>query len=382
MMKIMIVPDSFKESLSAEEVAKAIKLGFEKVFPQAEYHLLPVGDGGEGTISSLSVALQLKRSHTKVTGPFGLLKEVSYVYRDKTAFFEVADITGLALIPNEKRDPLTITNVGVGELLNDLIQKGFKEIVIGVGGTSTIDGGIGLAHGMGYRFYDQKGELLEPLGKNLSRVAHFEKTSQCPDLSGIKIKVLTDVSNPLVGPRGASQVFGPQKGLPTEKITVVDSALKQFYHLINPQIFTLSGSGAGGGMAAGLVTFLRGELVSGIDEVLELLDYERLVRGADLVIVGEGRLDQQSLSGKAPIGVVRHTPKSIPIIAICGSLSDDLPELPFENIRAAFSIISKIDSPEHTFSSAKANLEYTAQNIAQLLKIAAKNPAFETGERI
>lgn len=368
-MRILIAPDSFKESLSAAEVAKAIKQGFAKVYPEASYDLLPLGDGGEGTLDSLTQALGLEEYHTEVTGPFGDRICVTYAMRDGLAVFEMAEIVGLASIPLEKRNPLLVSTRGVGELLVELVQKGANQFFIGIGGSASHDGGIGMAAGLGVKFYDREGQELEAIGANLGKIADFSQDDIGIDLSSVQTDLVTDVDNLLCGPQGATYVFAGQKGLEATKFEQVDREMERFYQLVNPAILTLAGAGAGGGMAAGLVQFAGARIQTGINFVLDQLDFDKRVAEADLVIVGEGRMDAQSLAGKTPVGVARRTPASIPTIAICGSLKDDLPDFPVENICAAFPIISEVDSLENTLKNAEKNLVRTAEQVARILQL-------------
>lgn len=368
-MRILIAPDSFKESLSAADVAQAIKKGFSKVYPEASYDLLPLGDGGEGTLDSLTQALGLERYQTEVSGPFGDSITVSYAMRDSLAVFEMAEIVGLASIPLEKRNPLVISTRGVGELLVELVQNGAKQLCIGIGGSASHDGGIGMASALGFHFYDQSGQELETIGANLGKIADISREGIDIDLSSVQIDLVTDVDNLLCGSKGATYVFAGQKGLAAEEFERVDKELAAFYNFVNPAILTLAGAGAGGGMAAGLVQFAGARIQKGIDFVLDQLDFDHRVAKADLVIVGEGRMDAQSLAGKTPVGVARRTPAGISIIAICGSLKDDLPDFPFENICAAFPIIASVDSLENTLKHAEKNLIRTAEQVARILQL-------------
>lgn len=368
-MRILIAPDSFKESLSAIEVAQAIKQGFSTVYPQANYDLLPLGDGGEGTLDSLTQALGLEKYQTEVTGPFGDRICVTYAMRDGLAVFEMAEIVGLASIPLEKRNPLLVSTRGVGELLVELVQKGANQFFIGIGGSASHDGGIGMAAGLGVKFYDRDGQELEAIGDNLGKIANFSTEDMGLELSAVQIDLVTDVDNLLCGPQGATYVFAGQKGLEATKFGQVDREMERFYQLVNPTILTLAGAGAGGGMAAGLVQFAGARIQTGINFVLDQLDFDKRVAEADLVIVGEGRMDAQSLAGKTPIGVARRTPAHIPIIAICGSLKDDLPDFPFENICAAFPIIASVESLEDTLQKAEKNLVRTAEQVARILQL-------------
>ena len=368
-MKIVIAPDSFKESLPASEVAKAIKRGLKKALPESKCLLLPVGDGGEGTVDAIKNSLGLIENTALVTGPFGEEVQMPYVYKETLALFEVADLIGLAKIPIEKRNPLKIQTKGIGHLILYLIEQGMKEIYIGVGGTSSNDGGIGIASGLGYQFYDENGMELEACGQSLFEVSKILDKSVVTIPADVRIKILADVTNPRCGTHGATYTFGKQKGLEPAKFQDVDIAIENFYRKVAPEMLKLDGAGAGGGIAAGLCAFAGAEIVSGIQTCLDIINFDKNVADADLVIVGEGRLDSQSLSGKAPIGVAKRTPDGVPVIAICGSLAEDLPPLPFENVIAAFSILEKSEPLEDSLKNAAIYLEDTAANIGQILAL-------------
>ena len=368
-MKIVIAPDSFKESLPANEVAEAIKRGFKRVIPDAECLLLPVGDGGEGTVNAIKSSLDLEEKTVQVTGPFGDEVQIRYYEKGELALFEVVDLIGLEKIPNEKRYPLEIQTKGIGQLILHFIDRGVKDIYIGVGGTASNDGGIGIAAGIGYQFYDENGNELQACGQSLSAIRKISKERVIEIPADVHIRILADVTNPLCGPRGATYTFGKQKGLKPYEFEEVDEAIREFYENIDPDVFMLEGAGAGGGIAAGLCVFAGAEIVSGIQTCLDLINFDEKVADADLIIVGEGRLDSQSLAGKAPIGVAKRTPKGVPVIAICGSLDQDLPSLPFENIIAAFSILEKSEPLENSLKNAATYLEHTAASIAQILSL-------------
>ena len=368
-MKVVIAPDSFKESLPANQVAEAIKRGLKKAMPDSECVLLPVGDGGEGTVDAIKNALGLEEHTSQVTGPFGDEVQMPYFQKEKLALFEVADLIGLAKIPIEKRNPLEIQTKGISQLILHLIDQGIKEIYIGVGGTASNDGGIGIASGLGYQFYDENGIDLKACGQSLFEISEIldSRVRHIPD--DIQIKILADVTNPLCGPHGATFTFGKQKGLDPSKFQKVDAAIKNFYSKVAPEILKLDGAGAGGGIAASLCAFAGAEIVSGIQTCLDLINFDEQVAEADLVIVGEGRLDSQSFSGKAPIGVAKRTPNGVPVLAICGCLDEDLPPLPFENIVAAFSILEKSEPLADSLKKAAVYLENTAASIARIMSL-------------
>ena len=368
-MKIVIAPDSFKESLPADQVAKAIKRGFEKAIPGVVCSLCPVGDGGEGTVDAIRHSLDLEEKWQEVTGPFGLKEEMRYFQKDQRALFEVADLVGLRKIPQEKRNPLRIQTRGIGELIRHLVNLGMKEIYIGVGGTASNDGGIGIAAGLGYRFYDKNGNELPACGQTLLEFELVSNSELYRIPEDVQIHILADVESPLCGHHGATYTFGRQKGLDPALFERVDLAMQGFYEKFSPSTLSLKGAGAGGGIAAGLCAFAEASIVSGIDTCLDLIDFDKKVADADLVIVGEGRLDSQSFAGKAPIGVAKRTPNGVPVIAICGSLAEDLPPLPFENIQVAFSILERSEPLEDSLKKASLYLEHTAANIGRLLKL-------------
>lgn len=368
-MHILLAPDSFKESLSAKQVAEALEKGFKEALPEATFDLLPIGDGGEGTMDTLADVLALKKEQVSVTGPFGNPVLMPYYRREQIAFFEMASLVGLGSIPAEKRNPLELETRGIGELILQLVDQGVKTICVGIGGSATNDGGIGMAAGLGVAFYDDQGHLLRPVGASLGRVARIDTSAVPKALQNIELQVLTDVTNPLCGSQGSTYIFGGQKGLNPLLFPAVDQAMQDFYQLADARILSMAGSGAGGGMAAGLVAFAGGQISSGIEKSLDLIDFDRKVSKADLVIVGEGRMDKQSLSGKAPVGVAKRTPAGIPVIAICGSLGDDLPSFPSHNISAAFSIVPGPCQVSEALKNAEKNLISCARNIGQLLKI-------------
>lgn len=368
-MKIVIAPDSFKESLTAEEVAQAIKRGFEQSIADVECLLCPVGDGGEGTVDAIRHSLDLEEKWQELTGPFGQKESMRYFYKGQIALFEVADLVGLGKIPQEKRTPLHIQTQGIGELIRHLIDQGMKDIYVGVGGTASNDGGIGIAAGLGYCFYDKNGKELPACGQTLLEFESVSDSELYRIPEDVKISIIADVVSPLCGHQGATYTFGKQKGLDPSLFETVDFAIQEFYEKFSPSTLSLKGAGAGGGIAAGLYAFTEACIVSGIDTCLDLIDFDKKVAGADLVIVGEGRLDSQSFAGKAPIGVAKRTPNRVPVIAICGSLADDLPPLPFENIQAAFSILEKSEPLEESLKNASLYLGHTATNIGRLLNM-------------
>ncbi|EUJ52312.1 hypothetical protein PROCOU_00440 [Listeria rocourtiae FSL F6-920] len=260
-MKIVIAPDSYKESLTAQEVAEAIRVGFADVFPNAEYQLLPVGDGGEGTIAILADASDGVMEEVFVTGPLGELVTAKMAFSaDRTrAFIEMAEACGLHLVPLEKRNPLAVSTSGVGELIRHALDARVREIIIGVGGSASHDGGIGMASALGARFYNLRGEAVTPIGANLSAISSVSLTDLDSRLGDTVIRIAADVENPLCGENGAAAIFGPQKGLAQDAIPSIDNAMQGFYSIFEKDVRRLPGSGAGGGMGAGLMLFTGAE---------------------------------------------------------------------------------------------------------------------------
>lgn len=369
-LKIVIAPDSFKESLSALEVAQSVRSGFAEVFPDAEYVLVPVGDGGEGTLDVLKYGLDCREEYITVHGPFDeqVNAKILFSQDNKTAIIEMAETCGLQLVPLDKRNPLKVSTKGVGELIVYALDNHVEEIIIGVGGSASIDGGIGMARGLGYRFFDKDNNEVEAIGDNLEFIYSIDESQVHERLKNTKITIMSDVENTLCGESGAAAVFGPQKGLPHEKIGHVDLMLKNFFEKFAPDIMDMNGTGAGGGISCGLIAFANAMLESGIDFVLQSLKMEEICRDADLVIVGEGRMDAQSVNGKAPIGVARSIRFNIPIIAICGSVGDDLDTIYDNGIVAVFPIVSSPCTLEEAFKKTEVNLRRTARNVAVMFR--------------
>lgn len=377
-MKIVIAPDSFKESMTAAEVCAAVEAGFQKVFGDIEYVHVPVGDGGEGTVQSVVDATDGRIVEVTATGP--LAEKVDAFYGltgdGKTAVIEMAAASGLHLVPREQRNPLVTTTRGTGELILDALDKKVERIVLGLGGSATNDGGAGMASALGVKFLDVNGEKLRPGGEALGELLTIDASDMDPRLKSIKVDVACDVTNPLTGPLGASAVFGPQKGATPEMVGVLDASLKRYAEVVERnlglQVDELPGAGAAGGLGAGVVAFLDGKLQSGIDLVLDVIGFEKAVRDADLVITGEGRIDSQTVHGKAPVGVAKRakavTP-DVPVVAIAGSIGPDYEAVFEHGIDAVFSVVNGVVTLEEALANGSVNVEKTAENIARLLQL-------------
>ncbi|WP_439328495.1 glycerate kinase [Lonepinella sp. BR2357] len=375
-MKIVIAPDSFKESLTALEVAAAIETGFKKVFPQAEYGKIPMADGGEGTVQSLVDATQGERIHVEVTAPLGnkVTAFLGLSGDKQTAFIEMAAASGLHLVPMDKRNPLNTTSYGTGELINAALNCGVKKVILGIGGSATNDGGVGMLQALGAKFLDEQGNEIGLGGEQLARIQHIDISRLNSKLSQVAFEVACDVDNPLCGEKGASAVFGPQKGATAEMVQTLDQALLHFSHIVQRDlglnIQNQAGAGAAGGMGGGLLLLPNVQLKAGVQIVIEAVQLSNAVQQADLVITGEGRMDAQSIHGKTPIGVARTAKQfNKPVIAIVGSLREDYPVVYEQGIDAVFPIIRQVDSLENTLNSGRENLISTAENVARLWRI-------------
>ncbi|MER3123835.1 glycerate kinase [Bacillus pumilus] len=375
-MKIVIAPDSFKESLSAYETACAIERGFHAILPNAEYIKLPMADGGEGTVQSLVDATGGHVVNQVVTGPLGEPVDAFFgmLGDGDTAVIEMAAASGLHLVPLERRNPLLTTSRGTGELMLAALDRGAKHVIIGLGGSATNDGGVGMMQGLGAAFLDQAGQDLSPGGGALHQLASIDLSGLDPRLQSVRLEAACDVDNPLTGERGASAVFGPQKGADEEMVQVLDKNLAHFAQIAEKQ-FNVSfegtaGAGAAGGLGASLLGFLHADLQRGIDIVLKAVQFEAVIKEADLVITGEGRIDKQTIYGKTPIGVAKAAKQyHLPVIGIAGSLSKDSAVVHEHGIDALFSIVPGVTSLSEAMRDGAIHVERTARNIAAIISI-------------
>lgn len=378
-MKIVIAPDSYKESLSALEVATHIEAGFREVFPNASYVKLPVADGGEGTVEAMVAATDGEIIEVDVTGPLGEPVKAFYgISGDKQqAFIEMAAASGLELVPPELRNPLNTTSWGTGELIGYALDSGVKSILIGIGGSATNDGGIGMVQALGARLQDSDGEPLGFGGREVARLASIDVTALDKRLKECRIEVACDVTNLLTGKEGASAIFGPQKGATPQMVEELDQALEHYAKIIardlDINVLELSGGGAAGGMGAALYAFCGAQLRQGIEIVTEALKLDELVRDADLVITGEGRIDSQSIHGKVPIGVAKVAKRyNKPVIGIAGSLTPDVGVVHEHGLDAVFSVLYRICTLEEALENAGDNLRKASRNIAATLAVGCR----------
>lgn len=374
-MKIVIAPDSYKESLSALEVATAIENGFREIFPTAEYVKLPVADGGEGTVEAMVAATHGRIVPVSVTGPLGERVDGFYGLSgdEQSAFIEMAAASGLELVTPSRRNPLLTTSWGTGELIRHALDAGVKHIIIGIGGSATNDGGAGMVQALGAKLLDAEKQPIGQGGGELARIEHIDLCGLDKRLADCRIEVACDVTNPLLGEEGASAVFGPQKGATPEMIITLDKALAHYARVIardlDIDVVSLDGGGAAGGMGAALYAFCGAQLRQGIEIVTDALHLADQVADADLVITGEGRIDSQTIHGKVPVGVAKVAKRyNKPVIGIAGSLTADVGVVHDHGIDAVFSVIYTICSLEDALKNASKNVQMAARNIAATLK--------------
>ncbi|RKF13755.1 glycerate kinase [Alginatibacterium sediminis] len=372
-MKIVIAPDSFKESLSAAAVASAIESGFRQIFPNASYYLLPLADGGEGTVEVLLEGLQGQAMYNWVQGPQGKPVHAMWALLDdgQTALIEIAAASGLDLIPKQERMATTASSFGTGELIQSALDHGVKRILLGLGGSATTDGGAGILQALGASLKDAQGQEIEPGGLALNQLASIDVSNLNQRCKDVEFIIACDVANPLCGEEGAAFVFGPQKGATPEQVSALDMGLENFANLAHQVLGCHHGStkgfGAAGGAALGLALAFTVELKSGIDMVLDSLDADALLQDADLVITGEGQMDNQTLQGKTPYGIAKRAQNlGIPVIGIAGSLGTEVDDL-YSKIDCVFGTVRSPQQLDQVLSEAHSNLQRTARNVAATL---------------
>jgi glycerate 2-kinase len=380
-MNILIACDSFKDALPALEVCQAIARGLQKGGLDAQPILFPLADGGEGTAQILTYHSGGEMVTKTVKGPSFQPVEAAYGLAGdgKTAFIEMAAAAGLQLLSPEERNPLKTTTYGLGELILDSLSRGAERILLGIGGSATNDAGLGMATALGYRFLDEQGEGLLPIGGNLSKIRHIDCSQACFRPGEIVVEVLCDVRNPLYGSQGAAQVYAPQKGADEEAVRQLDAGLQHFAGLLE-QAFGRDfarqpGAGAAGGLGAGAMAFLGAALKPGIETVMAATGFEERLQRAQLVITGEGKLDAQTLQGKLIQGIARQAgTRGIPVIALCGALLASPAEIAALGLQAAFSIQPRPASLPDALAATAENLEQTAFNLARVLMLKALAP--------
>ncbi|HEQ3514222.1 TPA: glycerate kinase [Vibrio cholerae] len=372
-MKVVIAPDSFKESLTAKQVCDAIQAGLARVWHDAKFVAIPVADGGEGTVQSLVDATQGRLVEVKVMGPQGKRVEAFYgmLGDNQTAVIEMAAASGLHHVPLAQRDPKLTTSFGTGELIRHALDQGVTKLIIGLGGSATNDGGVGMLAALGARFTNADGDPIQLTGGGLRELTHIDLQDFDPRLLHCDILVACDVNNPLCGDKGASAVFGPQKGATPEDVQLLDGALRQFGLLTEKvtgkMVLESAGAGAAGGMGAALLAYTQAILRPGIEIVLETVQLAHQVSDADLVITGEGRIDSQTVHGKTPMGVAKVAKRfDVPVLALCGCTGDNYQAVYQCGIDAVFAAVPRAMSLEDALKESDFNLADLAENVARL----------------
>ena len=375
-MKAVVAIDSLKGSLSSMEAGNAIAEGIYRADAEAKVEVRPLADGGEGTVDALVQGMNGSLRKVRVTGPLGDKVDAAYgiIEEAKMAVIEMSAAAGITLVPDEKKNPLFTTTYGVGEMIRDAIEKGCRKFVVGIGGSATNDGGIGMLQALGYDFLNSKGNAVPYGAKGLEDLAEIRKDHVLPELAQCDFKVACDVTNPLCGPLGASAVYGPQKGATPEMVREMDQWLADYAKLAancsERADAEHPGTGAAGGLGFAFLTFTNAVLESGIKIVLEETKLEQYIQDADIVITGEGRLDGQTAMGKAPVGVAKLAGKyKIPVLAFAGSGTKDARKCNEEGIHAFFPILRGITTLEDAMDAenARRNLMETVEQVFRLI---------------
>ena len=372
MKKCIVISDSFKGTLSTLDICAIAREVFPAHFPDCELVTLPVADGGEGTVACFLEALQAQPVTVSISGPFGEPIQAVYARKNSLAVIEMASAAGLPLA-GERRDPETATTYGVGQLIRHAVEQGCTDILLGLGGSATNDGGCGCAAALGTRFFDAAGNSFVPVGGTLADIAHIDVRERCRLLENVRVTVMCDVENSLFGPNGAAWVFGPQKGADDAMAARLDDGLRHldaaFQQDLGLHLADLPGAGAAGGMGAGSIAFLGGTLRSGIEAVLDAVDFDRRLDGADLVITGEGRIDAQSVQGKVISGIARRTaPRNIPLVAIVGGIGPGAEAAYRLGLTAMFSINRAAESFAESAPRSAENYRRTLADLLRLIK--------------
>lgn len=375
MTKYVVAPDSFKESMTTKEVCDAMEKGIKKADSAAEVIKVPMADGGEGTVNSLVDATHGQRVIVEVTGPLG--NKISAYYgilgNGTTAVIEMAKASGLEIVEKKKRNPMITTTFGTGELIRDALDHNVKEIIIGLGGSSTNDGGSGMAQALGAKLLDQNNHQIPFGGGNLDKLDKIDISNLDSRLQDVKIILASDVTNPLIGKEGASRVFGLQKGATPEMVEKLENNLQHYAKIVkrdlNKDVASVSGAGAAGGLGAGLMAFTTCEMRQGVDLAIEVTKLEEKIRDTDYVFTGEGGTDFQTKFGKTPYGVAKLGKKyHKPVISLAGYLGEGIDSLYSEGFTAIFGIIPGACDLSTALKNGPSNVARTTENIVRLLK--------------
>ena len=378
MKKVILIPDSFKGTMSSIEICSIMKEQIKKHYPKCDVLSIAVADGGEGSVEAFLSSLGGEKIYKEVTGPYWGEKVKAYygILPNNTAVIEMAQASGLPLV-GERKDPSKTTTYGVGELILDALEKGSKRIILGLGGSATNDASCGLASALGVKFFDLDGNSFIPTGENLDRIERIDLSYIDARVKKTPIVTMCDIDNPFYGPDGASYVYGPQKGATPSMVEDLDKKMRKLASLIkrdfNIDLQKIPGSGAAGGMGGGMVAFFSSKLQMGIETVLETVKFNSLLSNADYVFTGEGRLDSQSLRGKVVIGVARKAKeKNVPVVAIVGDIADNIESVYREGVSAVFSI-NRVALPySEQKRRAKSDLALTMDNLMRYQKMLEK----------
>lgn len=376
-MKFIFAPDSFKGSLTAIEICSLLSEAALRHFPHAEIQSVPVADGGEGTVDALLLATQGKKAQLNVSGPLGGKVSADYgiLGDEQTIVIEMAQASGLPLVPPEKRNPMQTSSLGTGQLIRHALERGYRKILIGIGGSATNDGGMGMLRGLGAVFLDARNQPLPGVGADLERVQTVDFSGLMPQLREAEITVICDVNNPLLGPTGATHIFGPQKGATEETVAALERGMENYAKVLEASlgkdISSFAGAGAAGGMGAALAGVLNATLQSGIDAILDAVDFDEKIKKAALVVTGEGRMDEQSVRfGKVPAGIATRCARAgVPLLVIVGGMEKGAEEL-FDIAQASIiTTIGGVMNLETALSNANELFKSAADRAFRLLKI-------------
>lgn len=383
-MKILIAPDSFKGSMTADTVCRITSKAVRDTFPLADVRTLPLADGGEGTCNALMSALHAEGIPCEVQGPLGDSVTAGYGILEtsgvKAAIMDMASASGLTLVPEAKRDVFHSSTFGTGEMMLDAIQRGCRHIYLGLGGSATSDGGMGMAAALGVRFLDKFGKILAPVPVSMEKIDSIDLSNLDSRIAETQITIMSDVKNPLLGPTGAVYVYGPQKGILESQLRTMDSAMEHYIDIAEKatrkKIRTVPGAGAAGGLGAGLLAFTSCEIQSGIETVLALLKFDELLADTDIVITGEGRMDAQSAFGKVIAGVAAHCKsQNIPCLALAGSLgagAEDMYEL---GVTGIMPLVDRITSLDEAILHSEENCYRAAVRMLRILGSGFRQPS-------
>jgi glycerate kinase len=378
-VKIVIAPDSFKGSISAIEAAEAIERGVKRCFPQAETIKVPIADGGEGTMDCLLKSSGGQKVQEQVTGPLGQLVTAEYgiLHSGNIAIIEVAQASGITLISKEKRNPLNATTFGTGELIKKALDDGCRHFILALGGSATNDGGAGMLQALGMRLLDEQGKEVGWGGANLKQIHSIDDSSWDPRIAESQFLIASDVQSPLIGPEGATHIFGPQKGATQEMIEQLEHNMIAWADLIEQKtgirLHHMAGAGAAGGICGAFLAFFPVTIKRGIDVVIEYTGIHESLKGADLVITGEGQIDEQTASGKTPMGIAQEAQKhNVPTIALAGSVGNGIDKLYQHGIKAVFSIVNSPMTLKEAMDQAAPLLEYTTEQVIRSIYLFSK----------